>query len=510
MGGMTGRILGVFLSIVAWSPAVAQVQPDRPVILVPGILGSRLCDATGKVVWGTAKSFLNFQELELREDGDARGIRSCGLIEEFQIMGSFWATDQYNSLMTSLSKLGYLSEQRNLYVFDYDWRISNYETARLLDEFIKQNLPAGRPFDIVAHSMGGIVSRIYMDKYVSSKALQRIVYLGTPFLGSMNTFGVIKEGWGWPLTKMAGGQDVVWRVALSFPSMIELLPRYEECCYVRRADGSRQFLDIFDAHIWRNLGWLPSAYSEPEAFAHFETTLRRSKALTDLLLRPAPSGIWEFIFASDAHDTLRRVGMRESATKPGDWVFSKARGDGTVPVWSVARSPQSDAYSNTLPSHETHAHLFRDRWVINKLERSLLSIRPNDPDPIKAPGRPALSVILNGVPSTWSIDIVDVELPRPFVRPSEHIQANLTIQFESGVRDVTANVYKPQAFIEQFGRRYQLDVQDISNNRDIGVGELRFRASGIAPEHEGGAEIVFQVNESFSSSRGIYLTQIAD
>jgi pimeloyl-ACP methyl ester carboxylesterase len=182
MGCMLGKILGAFFAIVVCSPALAQGPPNRPVILVPGILGSRLCDANGTVVWGTAKSFLNFEKLELSEDGLGHGITACGLIEEFQIMGSFWANDQYNTLMSSLSKLGYSPQQGNIYVFNYDWRISNYENARLLNEFITENVPAGRPFDIIAHSMGGIVSRIYMDKYAGSKSLARIVYLGTPFL----------------------------------------------------------------------------------------------------------------------------------------------------------------------------------------------------------------------------------------------------------------------------------------------------------------------------------------
>jgi pimeloyl-ACP methyl ester carboxylesterase len=501
----------LFMAIVC-SPTSSQ--SNRPIIFIPGILGSRLCDANGTVVWGTATAFLYIEKLELRQDSSAPDIRPCGLIERFQILGSFWANDQYNSLMNDLLRFGYSPQEGNIYIFDYDWRISNYDNAQLLDAFVSKKIPAGKPFDIIAHSMGGIISRIYMDEYPSSRSLERIIYLGTPFLGSMNTFGVIKEGWTWPIPKMPGGpdviQDVIWRVSLSFPSMLELLPRYEQCCYIRKVDGSRQFLDVFDPNVWRQLGWLPQSYLEGDKFARFGNALQRSRSLTNLLVRSAPSGVWEFIFAGDTLETLRRVGMREGFTRPGDWFFSKARGDGTVPVWSAARSQKSDTYSNTLPSFGTHAHLFADKWVVNKMGRSLQNVNPSDPDPVNAPGRPALAVMINGLASTWFIDTADVEVGKPFLRPGAQVHADLTIQFESSVRDLATNVYKPNAFLLVSGRRLPLQVIYISQDLDLSLKRLHFVAIGDAPEDEGAVEIVFQINDSFSPSKAVYLTQMAD
>jgi hypothetical protein len=47
----------------------ATAQPQRPLVVVPGILGSRLVDTNGRVVWGDRNSFLNFQELEITPTG---------------------------------------------------------------------------------------------------------------------------------------------------------------------------------------------------------------------------------------------------------------------------------------------------------------------------------------------------------------------------------------------------------------------------------------------------------
>jgi pimeloyl-ACP methyl ester carboxylesterase len=504
-----GRIFAVLLTVAACSPSLAQVGPNRPVIFLPGVTGSKLCDISGTVVWGTANSFRDFAKLALQHDGADQPIRPCGLIEEFQIIGSFLAADQYNNLLNYLSLLGYSREQ-SLYVFDYDWRISNYDNARLLDRFIRQRIPEGKPFDIIAHSMGGIVARIYMDEYASSKSLDRIIYLGTPFLGSMDTFGVIKEGWGWPWTNRAGGKDVIWRVAVSFPSMLELLPRYEQCCYLSKSDGSRQFLDVFDPDLWRQLGWLPHEFSDAKKFDRFRYSLQRAQRLTNLLTRSAPSRVWELLFAGDTVNTLRRVGMREGATKPSDWVFSKARGDGTVPVWSVARRPKSDTYSNTLPSFAVHAHLFDDKWVMNKIGRSLQNLNPGDPDPIGAPGPPALAVTVNGVASTWSIETADIEVAKPFLRPGMVVQADLTIQFDSGVADLATNVYKPKAILLQSGQKTPLQVRETSQDSDLELRRLRFSAIGNAPGNEGAVEIVFEINETYTPSKAFYVTQMDD
>jgi pimeloyl-ACP methyl ester carboxylesterase len=299
-------------------------EVKRPVVFVPGILGSRLCDSQERVVWGSRNSLGNLSQLEL--DVPANPVlHPCGLVDAIQILGSLWTHNTYKSWIAGLADIGFSPEKKNLFLFAYDWRLSNFDNAKRLDAFVTTNTGSGKPFDIVAHSMGGIVSRIYLNDYTSAKSVQQIIYLGTPFLGSMNAFGTIKEGWGWPFDALAGGQDVVARVSLSFPGMLELLPRYDDCCYIRKSDNSRKPLDIFDPQTWRSLGWLPAAYTAPERFERFAEALKRSNGLTSLLTQPAPPGVYEIIFASDVHDTLRLLGMKEGATTPSNWVFTSSK-----------------------------------------------------------------------------------------------------------------------------------------------------------------------------------------
>jgi pimeloyl-ACP methyl ester carboxylesterase len=74
---------------------------------------------------------------------------------------------------------------RGIYVFNYDWRKSNNISAEALNEFInairtKTNSPK---VDIVAHSMGGLVTSKYLTLYGDSKT-EKIITCGTPYEGA--------------------------------------------------------------------------------------------------------------------------------------------------------------------------------------------------------------------------------------------------------------------------------------------------------------------------------------
>jgi hypothetical protein len=492
------------IALSCWIGSSAA-QPQRPLVFVPGILGSRLCDNQNNPIWGTRTSFSNFARLEL-DVPDNPALHPCGLVDEIQIIGSLWTHNTYKSWLAGLAAIGFSPENKNLFIFDYDWRLSNYENAKLLNAFIARNIESGKEFDIIAHSMGGIVSRIYLDEYAPTKTVHQIIYLGTPFLGSMNTFGTIKEGWGWPYDSMAGGQEVVARVSLSFRGMIELLPRYDKCCYIRKVDGSQQYLDVFDPQIWKSLRWLPAAYSDPQKFARFAEALKRSKELTALLSRAAPAGVYETIFASDIHDTLRLLGMKENATTPPDWVFTSSKGDGTVPVWSVARSLNSDGYPNTLPSFSKHEHLFDDKWVDSTIYNNLASGKPDEPFKIGMPGRPSLGVTINGAPRTWPIRIATVTLDKKALKPGEIATSELTIELDGTAPGLAAGAFVPTASIEQSEGSQPIEVREITSSDDLNLRHLRFSARVPVGRNEGIGVIVFHIDDRLQPSQAFYVS----
>lgn len=196
---------------VTVSDWAAEEDFKDPVIILPGILGSWRWTPTSELVLDP-------------------------------ILGS------YDSLVETFEKNGY-TKDKDLFTFPYEWRESNVDTALLLKEKVKAiEAEAKWPrVDIVAHSMGGLVAREYIETDSGVGAVDQLVTLGTPEGGSPSDylawdggsftgfFGLlIKE----VFTQEAkeNGYDTVFDYIRNapIPSVRELLPTYS---YLRDKDS---------------------------------------------------------------------------------------------------------------------------------------------------------------------------------------------------------------------------------------------------------------------------------
>jgi pimeloyl-ACP methyl ester carboxylesterase len=427
-------------------PAAETVQ--RPVVVVAGILGSKLCTAAGEIVWGSGSSLSNFTRLQLNSESH-EDLMPCGLIDKIEVLGPIYSIKAYAALLEHLKAIGF--DRNNLHLFDYDWRQSNFDTAQKFKKFIDDRRRDGRlpgQFDIIAHSMGGIVTRIYLNENPSAP-VNKIVYFGTPFLGSASTLGTLSEGWGSFSNRLAGGMDKVREVAISFPGFLELLPRYDHCCFVRNANGSRRDIDIFDAEQWKAMNWLPNLIkTSPTRFAVFKANLERSKML-NVLLGATPPGVTEVRFAGDAQPTRVYFAVRDGATSPSSdtWLFTKDKGDGTVPVWSAARNPAFNSLAGALISFSEHATLFDDTWAKDELKHELLAITPVRREPISGRGHPVISVTAEGAQRNWTILSIDLAAKQPTYRSNEIFEADVVVMLEGSAQGLKVGLVNPIAML---------------------------------------------------------------
>src|SRR5262249_50111005 len=81
-----------------------------------------------------------------------------------------------------------LLQRWNLVAFSYDWRLDIRIIARQLKDKIEASVPNGRPFSVLAHSMGGLVARSYLQQFPNDRTrIQHFIMLGTPNYGSFTT-----------------------------------------------------------------------------------------------------------------------------------------------------------------------------------------------------------------------------------------------------------------------------------------------------------------------------------
>lgn len=268
------------LSQFACAQDAAPKQVRNPVVVVPGLLGSRLCretaDGEQQVVWGTVASITQFPTLAY-DPGDTQ-TQPCGLIREISYLGVY-KQEVYAGFVDRLHDEGY-REGEDLFLFDYDWRLSVFDNARILADFIDQNIARGESVDLVAHSMGGLISRAYILEEGGDRRVNRLITAGTPLRGSVEVFDLLENGWG-TANLFMGGIEGFRRTMLTFPSTFDLIPRYDGCC---GDAGSRQAdFNMDQPEDWARLNWkgvdadnLPDLAAARERQMHIQEVIEQA------------------------------------------------------------------------------------------------------------------------------------------------------------------------------------------------------------------------------------------
>jgi lecithin:cholesterol acyltransferase len=156
---------------------IAPGGPGEPIILLPGFLGSRV-ECGGSEAWPHAP-VARVLAMRLGPNGsDLQGPCSvpegrAGLIE--QIAG----IDVYGSMLEFLERIA----PGRVHVFGYDWRKSPAESLAALDRLVDRVRGGGKVV-LLGHSMGGLVSRMYMDDPARAAKVARAVTLGTAYWGT--------------------------------------------------------------------------------------------------------------------------------------------------------------------------------------------------------------------------------------------------------------------------------------------------------------------------------------
>jgi pimeloyl-ACP methyl ester carboxylesterase len=218
-----------------------DASPDI-VVLVPGITGSVL-ERNGKEVWGPTTGAVlhgllsggrSLQDLRLQDDppdvddlGD--GVRATRLINDVHIFPKLWKIDGYTKVGERLRRALRLEAGTSYFELPYDWRRDNRVAARRLQRQLagwlqrrRQTHPDAKTV-LVAHSMGGLICRYFIEVLGGWKDTRALITFGTPYRGSLNALDTLSNG-----VRKLGLLDLT-ELSRSFTSIYQLLPIYP--CY---------------------------------------------------------------------------------------------------------------------------------------------------------------------------------------------------------------------------------------------------------------------------------------
>jgi pimeloyl-ACP methyl ester carboxylesterase len=222
------------------------------IILLPGITGSVL-QKEGKDLWaisgqaawnifttlGSALDDLFLENDDPNIDDLDDGIIATRLMSDLHFVPGLVKIDGYSATARLIKdnfdvQIGHLDspEPANFYEFPYDWRRDNRVAAHKLKRLIERQLPKWRQLCrdakviLIAHSMGGLVARYYLEVLEGWRECKALITFGTPYRGSLNALNFLANGY----KKLFLDLTTVMR---SFTSLYQLLPIYP----VVRAQG---------------------------------------------------------------------------------------------------------------------------------------------------------------------------------------------------------------------------------------------------------------------------------
>lgn len=219
-----------------------KVRLKDLIVIVPGIMGSVL-KYKDEVVWPPTdwsvglRAFFDqstWRECINLQSDHADQIMPVGLVQTASFFPSLGKNGGYGKLGKVIRELFHVTEcdpiaqkPGNLFEFAYDWRRANSESAKILEELARSALTQWREYSgakdakliVLAHSMGGLVARHFMEVLGGRDITRALVCFGTPFRGSVNAVRDLHLG----ICKL--GVDLS-SVVRSLESVYELLPIY--------------------------------------------------------------------------------------------------------------------------------------------------------------------------------------------------------------------------------------------------------------------------------------------
>ena len=373
----------------------------HPVIVIPGIFGTQLTNPETKaIVWGQFTGMemvadFSAEQLRLLSTPMAEGknleelrdvVIPSGVLEvvKVKLLGLPLHVNGYKDMIDALELGGYSggsirpkdgSKYDTAFAFGYDWRRDLVDTAKQLHAFIQEKKRYLQKryeevygvkdydvkFDIVAHSMGGLVARYYllygdadlpadgsMPKvtWKGARNIGKVIVVGTPNAGYLDAFTELVEG----MVFAPGVPRIEPAVVGTWSTLYEMMPFPSLEMVV---DEKGKPLDLYNPDLWIQMKWgladprqnrelaklLPGVTSSEKrrgiALDHLRKSLERAKqfALAVGVDAVPPKGLGLHLFVGESIMTNGRASVEETTGRVK--IVKQVPGDGKVAARSA-------------------------------------------------------------------------------------------------------------------------------------------------------------------------------
>jgi pimeloyl-ACP methyl ester carboxylesterase len=112
---------------------------------------------------------------------------------------------EYDGIKNTFFNLGFEFD-KDFYIFNYDWRKNIDSITEDLNYYLKEKVYSkhpGKNIVLIGHSLGGLVSRVYIQKYHDDR-ISKIITSGSPHLGTAQVYKAVEAG------DFENGNNLMW------------------------------------------------------------------------------------------------------------------------------------------------------------------------------------------------------------------------------------------------------------------------------------------------------------
>lgn len=233
---------GIKITSKPWTSVVCifnnkKIDTKRPVLIVPGIMGTEIKDGD-KLLWADLDKmftdvgdiFMDTMSFNEMLNSNNTNIKPGNVIKRLKMALGLGSFDYTAGLIDELKSQDYL-ENQNLFLFPYDWRYGvsgKYADGKTNVDLLKQKIDdilqqtGTDKINIIAHSNGGLLVKKYVIDNPQDYKIDKAVFVGVPNTGAPKAVKFLLQGDNMNIPFL--NESEMKKISKNMPVAYDLLP----------------------------------------------------------------------------------------------------------------------------------------------------------------------------------------------------------------------------------------------------------------------------------------------